>query len=236
MLMLKLLVLLALLFLAIPAPVAALTITQGGLGFTPNAGSGQFGGEDFFVAFSDGIGLPGLLSQNLAGIQSLSLGVLLPNAPPGFGDAFVRVGDLTCQIACGSIALTLPQGLPPAPPDHVPGTPIILMAPFTATGHLNLGPGFDLVGQGTASWFFCVSPCDNTVPTAVLSFRFMSPATVPEPSLFLLLALGIAVVIAYPGARLVSPPASALAEKQNLSPGTAPSAVPPAPNAAQRSQ
>ncbi len=64
-----------------------------------------------------------------------------------------------------------------------------LPAPFTATGHLNVGDGFDFVGQGVVEPGcgpgFGLPACN--IGTPIWVYRF----TVPEPSTFLLLGTSL---------------------------------------------
>ena len=98
-------------------------------------------------------------------------------------------------------ALHFTHGPIPFPPVGAASDPIR----FTMTGHVDLGPGFDLTGQGWASiaWFspgiteFC-DPCFSIR----LAYVFDDPPVrTPEPATWLLVGLGLLALTAYPRTR-----------------------------------
>jgi hypothetical protein len=62
--------------------------------------------------------------------------------------------------------------------------------PFTATGHLNVGDGYELVGSGLLHFEYCPGACGGLVnPTA--SYIFATP----EPSTLLLGSVALTMAV-----------------------------------------
>jgi len=61
--------------------------------------------------------------------------------------------------------------------------PFIESAPFTATGHLNVGDGFDFAGQGIVQITWCPLCPNSAIPNARYVFAVAEP-----PTLFLVVA------------------------------------------------
>ena len=191
---LSLLLLLALLLLTSPAraTTTTLVITSGG-GFFDCAGENgvSIGGNDFFALYRS-------LNGSCFGSLSGPFQIFVPFADSGFGtnSGFVTVHNDICSYGpspfggvnfCGSLIITTTEGLGPRPDD--PTTPVVPV-PFTATGHLNVGPGYDVVGQGEVFWKWnCLGPCGGFVANLGLTF------TAPEPSTLMLLVSGLALMV-----------------------------------------
>jgi hypothetical protein len=153
----------------------ALTITGGSFIFSPTLGTGGASGDNFSISFLDQAGFRGG-QVVFANRNSCCLGQII-------------VGADTCRFGfspseeCGFLTLT--SSIPPNP---VPGEPFTIdPIPFTAAGHLNVGPGFDVFGQGSVTGRYC------SVPTDCLGFAFPPDRltysfSVPEPPSLLLLA------------------------------------------------
>jgi len=157
-----------------------LTITSGGAGFNPNIIGANFAGDGFSGFLIDDFGMPSLSSSSPpsgAFSMTLNFGPFWPArlASVQVGSAFcLTVGSIDTN--CGSLALTT-SGL----------AGLGATAPFTATGHLNVGDGFDLVGQGTVGAFpYCQTGPGCSNPAVLLNYTFSAP--VPAPSSLLLLA------------------------------------------------
>src|SRR5438067_1208262 len=109
-------------------------------------------GDTFFEFAGDGFSASGIRVGGQGQVlQAFSTGV----AGVGFVEnSSVSVGGMSCiantaqSLPCGGITLaSQPLTLPPAGwPANVPFTDSAL---FTATGHLNVGEGFDVQGWGT---------------------------------------------------------------------------------------
>jgi hypothetical protein len=130
---------------------------------------------------------------------SVEIGATIPFVGPGtlnlggelfFGFVQVVVGNETCSFptlepsfTCGFITLNHP----PLPT----GSQTSFSAPFTASGHLNVGGGFDFVGQGIVVSDF---RCPGVFPEfcTVIGYGFSVPVTEP-PSLLLLVAGALAI-------------------------------------------
>jgi len=102
--------------------------------------------------------------------------------------ALVTVGSDTCGgfgqnnfYFCGNLSISAPD-IPFS--ERVPGASSPPL-PFTATGHFNVGPGYDVVGQGTVI---------STYNFSVTSPDFLYSFTVPEPSTLVLLVSGLALI------------------------------------------
>jgi PEP-CTERM motif-containing protein len=116
----------------------------------------------------------------------------------GFGFDFNPAAILPTQITVDGV--TCMPATNSFPGDPCTGAVFMTMAPFpplqpgfsgtepfTATGHINVGDGFDIVGQGFVTLTSCPG-CDFGFPTA--SFDFV----VPEPSTLMLTSIGLGVV------------------------------------------
>jgi len=100
-----------------------------------------------------------------------------------FGDVctFGFFGGVYSSANCGFFRFTAPD-YPPGP--MPPGT-VVTGIPVTATGHLNVGPGYDFFGEGTVDGFYRFpSPPD-------LRYHF---AAVPDPSTLGLVVMGLGVM------------------------------------------
>ena len=101
-----------------------------------------------------------------------------------FGDVctFDFHNPIAAAADCGFVqfkAPTYPQGAFPI------GT-TILDVPMTVAGHLNVGPGYDVVGQGTVDGVY-----DGTAIPYLLRYHV---AAVPEPSTLGLLVTGLGLM------------------------------------------
>src|SRR5262245_19896087 len=161
-----------------------LTITSGGFLFSPTLGTGAASGNDFSISFLDQAGFRGGLLE-FSNRFSCCLGE-------------ITVGADTCRWGfvpsgnCGFLALTSSTAIPPNP---VPGEPFTIdPIPFTAAGHLNVGPGYDVFGQGSVTGTYCGHPSDCqgfAFPPDRLTYSF----SVPEPPTFLSLLTAFGLVL-----------------------------------------
>src|SRR5262249_4942623 len=120
-----------------------LTITGGSFIFSPTLGTGVASGDDFSISF--------------LGQAAFRGGHLDFSNPDGCCLGQIIVGPDTCHWGfvpsgnCGFLALTAA-----IPPNPVPGAPFTIdPIPFTAEGHLNVGPGYDVFGQGSVTGTYC---------------------------------------------------------------------------------
>jgi hypothetical protein len=118
--------------------------------------------------------------------------------------AFVTVGDDFCLLGPGSYGgqppgdYSSPCGTltfsSPVPFESGPFSEPYVTAPvpFTLSGHLNVGPGYDVVGQGTLVGLYCIHTiCEGSYASAAaLRYTF----TVPEPSTLGLVATGLGLM------------------------------------------
>ena len=106
------------------------------------------------------------------------------------------IANTAQSLPCGGITLaSQPLTLPPAGwPANVPFTDSAL---FTATGHLNVGEGFDVQGWGTVVGTIC--PLCEVASSTNVRYTF----SVAEPSTLLLLAGGIVALVGTRRARTV---------------------------------
>jgi hypothetical protein len=161
----------------------------------------SFGGDGFSVEQSDGksqgrlpfSGPPGSLISETVSFDS------------SFGSVSVRVGTTVCEgvgddppaaASCGTMTLAN-FGLPPPPADLLLEN-YSASGPFIASGHLDVGEGLDIVGQGTVTEAVCfnntVAPCDRA--GFFISYVFFSPPTsVSEPATLLLTLAALGVLV-----------------------------------------
>jgi len=127
------------------AGTEALTITGGSFVFSSQLGTGGASGDDFSISFLDQAGFRGGNQVNLLDFSnrnSCCLGEIIVG-PDTCRWGFVPSGN------CGFLALTSSTAIPANP---VPGEPFTIdPIPFTAEGHLNVGPGYDVFGQGSVT-------------------------------------------------------------------------------------
>jgi hypothetical protein len=108
-------------------------------------------------------------------------------------DRIVIDGEERCRSAglphCGNLAFRVHGPIQP-PGDIDPQTSWTIEAPFTATGHLTIDEGYDLVGQGIFRLNWC--------PTGIGCRGFALPGyhgsftfAVPEPSTLMVLVMGL---------------------------------------------
>jgi hypothetical protein len=122
----------------------------------------------------------------------------------GFNIGSVVVHGDTCSylsptvgfVNCGFISIVAAQPIAPPPPD-LQGPFVTPPVPFTATGHLNVGSGYDIVGQGEVVGIYCsvmlngsCVPPTRSVPALAYGFS----AAVPEPSTLPLLVTGLGLM------------------------------------------
>jgi hypothetical protein len=170
------------------AGTEALTITGGSFLFTDQLGSGGASGDDFSISFLDQAGFRGGNQVNLLDFSN----------PNGCCLGQIIVGPDTCRWGfvpsgnCGFLALTSATAIPPNP---TPGVPFALdPIPFTAAGHFNVGPGYDVFGQGSVTATYCSDPtfCHSfAFPPDRLIYSF----SVPEPPTFLSFLTGFGLVL-----------------------------------------
>ena len=120
--------------------------------------------------------------------------------------AFVTVGDDFCLLGPGSYGgqppgdYSSPCGTltfsSPVPFESGPFSEPYVTAPvpFTLSGHLNVGPGYDVVGQGTLVGLYCIhTVCEGSYASAAaLRYTF----AVPEPTTLTLLFGGVVALMA----------------------------------------
>jgi hypothetical protein len=125
----------------------------------------------------------------------------------------VTVNGESCTVlgivggpSCGSLTfLSVPTAEPPADwlPAHAFESFLSPAVPFVMLGHVNIGPGFDVVGSGTVDTLTCFA--NFTGPCAPGGYAFMGSgapvsrfafASVPEPSTAALLVTGSALLTA----------------------------------------
>jgi len=170
------------------AGTEALTITGGSFVFSSQLGTGGASGDDFSISFLDQAGFRGGNQVNLLDFSnrnSCCLGEII-------------VGPDTCRWGfvpsgkCGFLALASSTAIPANP---VPGEPFTIdPIPFTAEGHLNVGPGYDVFGQGSVTGTYCSVPTDCqgfAFPPDRLTYSF----SVPEPPAFLSFLTGFGLVL-----------------------------------------
>jgi hypothetical protein len=178
------------------AHAEALYITDGTLVLEGLDSFGRFSGD----GFSGGFSIPFGVSVGFAfGTGTDPVSFLRPLGA-GSGFASVIVGNANCTVlpsfSCGTITVTsLPMPLPPNNDWLFDPNGFSVFTPFTATGHLNVGSGFDLVGQGTLEGLFCnpqvgCPQFGGLAGFTTLIYRF-SAAPVAEPPTRLLAAFGL---------------------------------------------
>lgn len=194
------------------AHAALFTITEGSMTFGPLDTLGDFSGDNVFMSFSVAMSSgTGLDTSEAFGVGIFSI----MGRPLGdeMGGATVTVligqmGETSCininsPIPCGTISFTSPK-LETRPADWPSTVDFSATAPFTATGHFNLGDGnaFDFGGQGTLTGTVCSgnspgSLCNLGSP--VLQYTF----SVPEPPTLLLVVASFGMLGALFSARFV---------------------------------
>ena len=154
----------------------------------------SFGGDGFSVAGVNQNTIAGPLNVSVAGVGGVSIGAEGPPLCPPFcaPHNVVVDGVGTCDgdgagKTCGFISMFNPPFV--LPPDF-DFRHFDLSAPFTATGHLDVGDGFDIIGAG----FLRIEMCFicGPVPFRQWTYTFVAP----EPSTWLLLASGLMLLIA----------------------------------------
>jgi hypothetical protein len=176
------------------AQATPLTITTGGLTYSPFTRGAAFLGDDFGVLMSE---TSGISTVDAFGVDTFILSQSF-NGAAGFANVFV--GAALCSGPpddCGTITLTS-RGLPPLPTNWPMNTPFIARVPFTATGHLNVGGGFDIVGRGVLTGIHCFTrddfaSCPSETPRLIYGFQSF---TVAEPPTALLPIAGVMVLVA----------------------------------------
>ena len=167
----------AVMLLTAPAHALPLQLTQGAFVSLPIDAFGDASEDGVRVIFSQTFGF----FDSSAAFEPNTATVYL-REPTAF--AFVTVGNESCSAIpgagdCGFINLSSPGF-----------TETTLTAPFIATGHLNVGAGFDVVGQGILTGSACLVgafPCG--VDTAVAAYTFNMPES---PTVLLLVASFVA--------------------------------------------
>jgi PEP-CTERM motif len=184
------LLLLALLLLAAPVEAVTLPITEGSVTFGCGGGACDqfafFGGRGFEVSIIQ----PFCCGGPFGVIPEPTVNTIELFVSPGTGGGVsVRVGDHPpcegigeVELDCGFITVTTPGFHNP----HMEGDVLTASTPFRAFGRLNVGPGFDLVGQGIAVHTDC-GPCPGLNIRTDYTFR----ARVPEPATWLLALVGL---------------------------------------------
>jgi hypothetical protein len=168
------------------AHATSLTVTEGSVTDYTTDLFARFSGDGFSVLMSAPFGFGAF-----GGIITIGFG-----ADSGFFR--IVVGGLSCVGPpgnCGFVTLTSPHLATP-PPDWPHNVNFIVAAPFTATGHLNVGDGFDLVGQGMLEGILCFdfsqSPCNEPgFESGKVSRYTFSATAVPEPSTLLLVVAAL---------------------------------------------
>src|SRR5262249_35085713 len=97
----------------------------------------------------------------------------------------VPFGGPTPPKDCGFLQMSNPAAAPPADFSHYD-----VSVPFTATGHLDVGDGFDIIGAGVLRVEFCATCFPN-----FLFRRWTYTFVAPESSTWLLVASGLMLVI-----------------------------------------
>ncbi len=191
------------------ANAETLTITFGGARLNQEVGPG---GDGSRISFSGPFGAMPLNGFSVEQTQepnsfdfSRAFGVEPFVLPIRFytgmfrGIAIVRVGSSPLCFGsifdpCGDITFTSPGFAMPA--DWPINTPFVATVPFTATGQLLVGGNqYDMVGHGTVTGTWCLTPCgpfSNTRATLSYGFSVGEP-----PSLVLMLVSTIAIGIAF---------------------------------------
>jgi hypothetical protein len=183
--------------MVVPRAVEAtpLLITEGRVFFEHEfGGGGRLSGTNFSLFFAYGISV--IPPEDIWGVQTFIGHVPLFG---NFGDAVVRVGQDECVADeldedCGSITFTS-RGLPPLP--SPPVNPFRGIVPFTATGHLNVGSGFDIVGRGfliACHGSACSGGGNSTIGYSFTSFTVDEPADALLPLLGVLVMAGMLAV------------------------------------------
>jgi hypothetical protein len=177
------------------AHATPLRITEGGVFFEHEfGGGGLFSGHNFSVWFQYGTSV--IAPENIWGVETFIGHVPLFG---GHGDAVAQVGGDVCVASelderCGSITFTS-RGLPPLP--SPPVTPFRASVPFTATGHLTVGPGYDIVGRGMLTACFgseCSGGGNSTIGYGFTAFAVDEPADALLPLLGFLVMAGMLVL------------------------------------------
>jgi hypothetical protein len=179
------------------AHAETLTITDGFLLLQGQDTGTGFSGDVFSVSEGSPFSF---FPSGAFGTGTDPVSALVPLGTGGGGLTSVNVGGANCtsppSFNCGTITVTsLPM---PLPPNNdwllIPGGYSAFTA-FTATGHVIVGSGFDLFGQGTLEGLFCnpqvgCPPFATSFSFTTLIYRF-SAATVAEPPTLLLGAFGL---------------------------------------------
>jgi hypothetical protein len=168
------------------AHATTLVATQGFLVTMGLDSAAIFSGDGFSVFMSHPYGFP---NGNFTTTM---------NVVPLDDQATVQVGGLVCDAitvgsTCGSITVTNAP-LTPRPADWPAGVNYSAWTEFSAIGHLNVGEGFDVVGQGllvgTDCFDFSQPPCVSLSGSPVLLYTF----SVAEPPTLLLIVAAFGVL------------------------------------------
>jgi hypothetical protein len=134
-------------------PAHAAIITEGTIEAFAFDTFASFSGANFGVLLGYGVGFAASVSDGSVWLAEFTQNTLsIGGTSHGFAAVDAALGQ--CQstndetIACGFVTLTSNTRGP--------------ISPFTAAGHLDVGPGLDIMGRGTMEVFPCVSessPC-----------------------------------------------------------------------------
>ena len=181
----KIFVLAMMTLLTATAHATTLTVTEGDLTLFGTDKFAGFSGDGFSVHMISPFGVN---TGQAFGVGIASITVGFPGGDSG--SLTVQVGASSCtfpfSLDCGTITVTSPR-LESRPADWPINVPFIATAPFFATGHLNVGDGFDFVGQGVLTGVICFIDCPPgffALGGPGLEYTF----GVPEPPSLLLLA------------------------------------------------
>jgi hypothetical protein len=160
------------------AHATPLTVTTGSISFLDLDKLGSFSGDGFSVDFPNNdfaISTDYLFTGNPTSVTFT------------LWNANVDVGSDQCVTDCGTFTLTS-GGMAPMPADWPVDQNYYASTSFTMTGHLNVGPGYDIVGQGVVDGVQFGLVTQHPFGTAgLVQYTF----TTPEPSTLLLALVGL---------------------------------------------